>query len=185
MRQIMDRRRVRLSRDRSREISAGHRVPSQPHPLLGRPAPAFELKDSTGKIWTLQETVGHEPVILVFYLGQTCMACVTHLVELDFAMPQFRERGARVLAISADSPELSRQRLHQFGDFQIPLLSDPDHSAALAYGVWKPLPGGNRDDGEPLHGTFIVDRRGSIRWATSATARSPRLEALLAELDAL
>ena len=49
--------------------------------------------------------------MVVFYLGQSCMACVTHLVELDFAMSQFRERGARVLAISGDSPEFSRQRL--------------------------------------------------------------------------
>ena len=53
------------------------------------------------------------------------MACVTHLVELDFAISQFRDRGARVLAISADSPESSRRRLNRFGDFRVPLLSDP------------------------------------------------------------
>jgi peroxiredoxin len=162
-----------------------HRISSQIHSLLGLPAPAFELNDSTGKTWTLQQSLAGEPTVLVFYLGQTCMACVTHLVELDFAISQFRERGARVLAISADSPESSHQRLNRFGDFQVPLLSDPDHATALAYGVWKPLPGGDEDDGEPLHGTFIVDGHGSIRWATAGDRPFGDIKALLAEVDAL
>ena len=113
-----------------REHEARHRVPSQSHPLIGRPAPAFELKDSTGKTWQAQDPIAREPVVVVFYLGQTCMACVTHLVELEFAISQFHARGARVLCISADSPETSRQRLNRFGDFRLPLLSDPDHATA-------------------------------------------------------
>ena len=78
-----------------------------------------------------------EPTVLVFYLGQTCMACVTHLVELDVAISRVRDRGARVLAISADSPEFSRRRLDRFGDLRIPLFSDTDHATALAYAVWN------------------------------------------------
>ncbi len=118
----------------------GHRVPSQFHPLLGRPAPPFELLDSLGKTWTPHQECGPEFVVLVFYLGQSCMACVTHLVELEFASSQFKSRGVRILAISADSPEASRQRLNRFGDFRVPLLADTDHATAQAYGVWKPLP---------------------------------------------
>jgi len=163
--------------------SAKHCVPSQSHPLLGRPAPPFELKDSRERTWNSQEAVAREPVILVFYLGQSCMACVTHLVELDFAISQFRDRGVRVLAISADSPESSRQRLDRFGDFRVPLLSDTDHATALAYGVWKPLPGADKDDGEPLHGTFIVDRDGLVRWAYVGDRPFRDIEALLSELD--
>jgi peroxiredoxin len=99
--------------------------------LLGSPAPPLELKDSSGKTWKLHEAASDGPVILVFYLGQTCMACVTHTVELDFATSQFRERGAQIMAISADSPEFSRERLRRYGDLQIALLSDADHSKAL------------------------------------------------------
>jgi peroxiredoxin len=176
--------------DRARAVPAAaeqgdqarHRVPSQSHPLLGRPAPPFALQDSTGRIWKRREALAREPVILVFSLGQTCMACVTHLVKLDFAVSPFRDRGARVLAISADSPEFSRRRLDRFGDLRVPLLSDPDHAIALAYGVWKPLPGGEKDDGEPLHGTFIVDRDGLVRWAYVGDRPFADVEALLAEL---
>ena len=165
--------------------SAKHRVPSQSHPLLGRPAPPFELRDSAGKTRNPQEAIAREPVILVFYLGQSCMACVTHLVELDFAISQFRDCGTRVLAISADSPEASRQRLDRFGDFRVPLLSDTDHATARAYGAWKPLPGADKGDGEPLHGTFIVDRDGLVRWAYVGDRPFRDIEALLFELSRL
>ena len=121
-------------------------------------------------------------MVVVFYLGFTCIACVTHLVELERAMPRFRERGAEVWAVSADSPDFSRERMRRFGNFRIPLLSDSGHAVALAYGVWKPLPGGDKDDGEALHGTFIVDRGGSIRWVYIGDRPFANIDALLAAL---
>ncbi len=123
--------------------------------------------------------------MVVFYLGFTCTACVTHLVELEAAMSRFRERDAEIWAVSADSPEFSRERMSKYGHFQIPLLSDPAHAASTAYGAWKPFPDGNPDDGEALHGTFIIDRGGSIRWAYLGDRPFADIDALLAELDRL
>jgi peroxiredoxin len=159
-----------------------HHVPSQDHPLLDHPAPAFVLKDARGKTRKLGEAISDGPVVVVFYLGSTCMACVAHLVELDVALSRFRDRGARVLAISADSPEFSMERMRQFGGFQIPLLSDRDHAVSSAYGVWKAVPGGEKDDGEARHGTFIVDREGMVRWAHVGNRPFADIEALLTEL---
>ncbi|MGO8898566.1 MAG: hypothetical protein ACLQU5_09470 [Isosphaeraceae bacterium] len=90
MRQIMA--------DRARSVpsaaepgdEAGHCVPSQAHPLLGRPAPALVPEDVKGKTRDLGARVSNGPVVVVFYLGSTCMACVTHLVELERAMPRRR-----------------------------------------------------------------------------------------------
>ena len=87
MRQIMA--------DRARSVpsavepgdEAEHCVPSQAHPLLGRPAPALVLEDAKGKTRDLGAQVSNGPVVVVFYLGSTCIACVTHLVELERAMP--------------------------------------------------------------------------------------------------
>jgi peroxiredoxin len=162
---------------------ARQRVPSQSHPLLGRSAPPFELRDSRGKTWNSQDVVASKPVILVFYLGQTCMACVTHLVKLESAISRFSDRGAQVLAISTDSPESSRQRLDRFSDFRVPLLSDIDHTTALAYGAWLRFPGTGEEDGEPLHGTFIVDRNGLVQWVYVGNRPFGDVEALLDELD--
>jgi len=183
MRQIMADRARAVPAAAEQEDKARHCVPSQAHPLLGRPAPALVLEDAKGKTRDLGAQVSNGPVVVVFYLGSTCMACVTHLVELERAMPRFRERGAEVWAVSADSPNFSRERMRRFGDFQIPLLSDSGHVVALAYGVWKPFPGGDKDDGEALHGTFIVDRGGLIRWVYIGDRPFANIDALLAALD--
>ncbi|MGP0069670.1 MAG: peroxiredoxin family protein [Isosphaeraceae bacterium] len=160
----------------------GHDVPSQDHPLRDRPAPGFALKDARGKTWKLDEAVADGPVVVVFYLGSTCMACVAHLVELDVAMPRFQALGARILAISGDTPEFSLERIRRFGGFQTPLLSDPDHAVSSAYGAWKAIPGGEKDEGEAMHGTFLIDRDGSVRWANVGGRPFADVDALLTAL---
>jgi peroxiredoxin len=108
---------------------------------------------------------------------------MTHLVEMEAAMPRFQARSAEVWAVSADRPELSRERIRRFGSFQIHLLSDSNHAVSSAFGVWKPVPGGNPDDGEALHGTFIVARGGSVRWAYIGDRPFTDIDALLAEIN--
>ena len=120
----------------------GHKVATQSHPLLDCPAPAFVLNDASGKTWNLHD-LSHGPVVVVFYLGSTCMACVTHLTELDVAMARFTRSDVRVLAVSGDTPEFSLERMRKYGEFQIPLLSDADHAVSSTYGVWKAAPGGS------------------------------------------
>ncbi len=144
-------------------------------------APAFVLADTSGKTWDLE--VFERPVVVVFYLGFTCMACVTHLVELDAAMSQFDDRRSQVLAISGDTPEFSRERLRKFGGIRIPLLSDRDHTVSTKYGVWKSIADGNPNDGEARHGTFIVDRAGIVRWAYVGNRPFTDIDALLTQLD--
>ncbi|MDR3634241.1 MAG: redoxin domain-containing protein [Isosphaeraceae bacterium] len=183
MRQIMDSKaRSTLASNVPAEVGS-RRVPTQDHPLVGHRAPELALADASGKTWNLSDAVADGPVVVVFYLGSTCVACVTHLVELDAALPQFGERGARVLAISGDTPEFSRQRTRRFGGFRFPLLSDADHAAARSYGAWTADPSGDPAEGEPLHGTFLVDRDGLVRWAYVGNRPFADVAALLAEVD--
>jgi peroxiredoxin len=185
MRQIMDSKTRSTAPLTLPADAVAHQIPTQDHPLVGRRAPDLVLPDTSGKTWHLGAEVSDRPAVIVFYLGFTCTACVTHLVELDAAMSQFRDRRARVLAISGDAPEFSRDRLRKFGGIEIPLLSDCDHSVSTSYGVWKSIPGGNPDDGDALHGTFIVDRKGVVRWAHVGNRPFTDIEALLTELDRL
>ncbi|MGO9464218.1 MAG: peroxiredoxin family protein [Isosphaeraceae bacterium] len=185
MRQIMADRARAAPATAEPAAKARHRVPSQPHPLLGRPAPALVLEDATGEIRDLGAQAANGPVVVVFYLGATCIACMTSFVELEDALPRFRARGAAVWAVSADKGEFSRERMRRYGSFQFPLLSDPDHRIALSYGVWKPRRDGDANEGEALHGTFLVDRGGSIRWAHVGDRPFTDIDALLAEVDQL
>ncbi len=85
-------------------------IPTHGHPLLGRQAPDFELADPEGKVWNLGELRDGRPVVLIFYYGYHCVACVRQLFDVNRDLPLFREVGARVVAISPDPPELTRQR---------------------------------------------------------------------------
>ncbi len=75
--------------------------------------------------------------------------------------------------------------MRRFGDFRVPLLSDTDHATSLAYGTWKPLPGADKGEGESLHGTFIIDRDGLVRWAYVGDRPFRDIQALLLELSRL
>jgi peroxiredoxin len=162
-----------------------HSVPTQAHPLLGRASPAMVLGDAEANTRDLRSEASTGPVVVVFYLGSSCVACMTHLVELDAAMPRYRARNTKVWAVSADRPELSRERMQRFGRIQIPLLSDSSHAVASTFGVWKQFAGGNQDDGEAMHGTFIVDKGGLVQWAHVGDRPFTDIGALLAELDDL
>ena len=131
---------------------ARHRVPSQPHPLLGRPAPALVLEDATGEIRDLGAQAANGPVVVVFYLGATCIACMTSFVELEDALPRFRARGAAVWAVSADKGEFSRERMRRYGSFQFPLLSDPDHGSPCPTVSGSRFGMGTRTRGKPCTG---------------------------------
>ena len=73
---------------------AVHRVASQTPPLLGRPAPPLPLTDVRGNALEPARRSPAGRSVVVFHLGFTCVACVTHLVALDTARPRFRARRA-------------------------------------------------------------------------------------------
>jgi peroxiredoxin len=138
-------------------------VPTQAHPLLGRPAPDFELADYHNQSWRLRDRLKRGPVVLVFYYGYHCNHCVGQLFALHDDIDKFRELGAEVLGVSADPPELTQQRFRQYGEFAYPVLTDPGNKVAEAYGVYRP-PSAKKPE-ELQHGTFVIGRDGRVHWA--------------------
>jgi peroxiredoxin len=143
-------------------------VPTHNRPLLGRQAPDFKLDDSYGKAWSMRELLAGGPVVLIFY-HTYCDMCDQQLFTDKNDLPLFREVGARVVAISADSPEVTRRRFERFGLFGFPVLSDPGNKVAQAYQVFR-----REQDGTPadhlLHATFIIDRHGTVQWVNVGDA---------------
>ena len=138
-------------------------VPSQPHPLLGQPAPEFELPDSQKRPRSLAATRALGPVVLVFYYGFQCSHCVAQLYQVDYDFGEFDKLGVQVLALCADSPEHSNRQMSRHGRFGFPLLSDADNRVASLYGVFTPATGERDEDLQ--HGTFVIDRDGRVVWA--------------------
>jgi peroxiredoxin len=156
---------------------------TQPHPLLGQPAPGFDLPDHRQKGWQLHDHLAHGPVVLIFYYGYHCNHCVGQLFALHDDIRKFRELGATVIAVSADPPELTKQRFRQYGEFAFPVLSDPGNKIAQAYGVYQPPAGDKRE--ELQHGTFVIGRDGRVAWANFGNEPFTGNRTLLYELARL
>ncbi len=139
-------------------------VPTQAHTLLLQSAPAFKLTDVDGKEWTLAQQLRDGPVVLVFYYGYHCNHCVSQLFALDKDIDKFRELGVTVVSVSADAPELTRERFKQYGAFKFPVLSDPKNKIAQQYEVYVPNSKPDQE-GSLVHGTFVITRQGKIAWA--------------------
>ena len=123
-------------------------------------APDFSLPDGEGKKVSLRQFRG-KPVIVIFYLGAGCAHCIEQLVAFAPEAEAFNKAGISLVAVSTDSVEglnFTVEKAKYNGGLPIPLLSDSGLKAFRAFRT--------HDDFEqqPLHGTFLIDGEGLIRW---------------------
>ncbi len=123
------------------------------------PAPAWSLTDAAGKQVSLAQYKGR-PVVLIFYEGSGCIRCQEQLNNFAGKLREFSEAGIDVVAIGTDTPEDLKDSLaplQEKGGFPFPLLSDAKLDIFKAY---RCVDFGN----QPLHGTFVIDAQGQVRW---------------------
>jgi peroxiredoxin Q/BCP len=129
----------------------------------GAPAPDFELTSDEGETVTLSALRG-KPVVLYFYPKDDTPGCTTEACEFRDAYDRFREQGVEILGVSPDT-EASHQKFKSKYELPFPLLADPDHRAAEAYGVWKE----KKNYGKTYMGiersTFVIDADGKVAKA--------------------
>ena len=132
-------------------------------PFLWSPSTAagFSLPTKDGKRVSLDDfRKKGKPVLIVFYLGKYCKLCMEQLNLIAPVADGFKSAGIDIVAISADSPEGLKKTFSGAGEkeFPFPLLSDRHFGAFKSYRAY--------DDFEklPLHGLFLVDGKGLIRW---------------------
>ena len=116
----------------------------------------------------------------MFYYGYYCNHCVSQLFALSDDISMFRELGAEVLAISPDTSAETSQKFARYGHFTFPVLSDSDNRVAATYSVFAP-----RTPTTPqtlLHGTFVIDQGGIVRWCHYSREPFTNNAALLSEL---
>lgn len=159
------------------------RTASLPHPLLQRAAPNFSLPRADGGTLELDERWIHGPVVLVFYYGYYCNHCVAQLFALQADRAKFTAAGAEIIAISPDSPQESAAKFAKYGEFSFPVLADVDNLTAANYGLL--LPRAEAQSQRLLHGTFLIDRAGKVRWSHYGPAPFTDNAALLRELAEL
>lgn len=122
--------------------------------MLFKKAPDFSLRDSRGEEVDLSRFRG-KYLVLYFYPRAMTQGCTREAQDFSSLLGEFKELRGEVVGISPDPPE----RLATFREkyrLGVTLLSDPDFTAAKAYGAVK--------DGKILRSTFIIDPTQTIRW---------------------
>ena len=126
----------------------------------GPSAPAWSLLDASGKTVSLSQYKGRQ-VVVIFYEGYGCIRCMEQLKSFAKRAPEFTSLGVDLVAISTDTPEDLNNALVDYqkeeGTLPIPLLSDAKLQIFKAYGCTD-------FDNQPLHGTFVIDAQGKVRW---------------------
>ncbi len=143
------------------EATAGHVNLETVGPLVWSPTRAepIALTDTDGKPWSLDAHKGRNVVVL-FFLGGKCAHCMQQLQEFGKQEEAFKKLNTDVVAVSTDDLKNSRA-LKQNKDgiaFPMPILPDPKLALFKTYR--------SHDDFEdaPLHGAFLIDAKGFVRF---------------------
>ena len=85
------------------------------HPLIPRQKiPALEVATLSGDTWRLSEQTPENFTMIVFYRGLHCPVCAKQLQELRDKLPEFEQRGVKVIAISSDQEDRARQTKEKY-----------------------------------------------------------------------
>jgi peroxiredoxin len=147
----------------------------------GDTAPTFTATVGTAEheSFDLADHLGDGPVVLAFFPGAFTPPCRNEMIALQEHLDDFRDAGATVLGVSADSP-FSQGAFREEHGLEFDLVSDMDGDAIEAYGLTMDIP----DLG--LHGianraVFVLDSDGTVTysWVADDPTNEPDYDAIL------
>jgi peroxiredoxin Q/BCP len=149
----------------------------------GDEAPAFSLQDQTGRDVALSDLAGRR-VLVYFYPKADTPGCTTQACGLRDVLGDIGDTV--VVGVSPDSPARQAKFDAKYG-LGFPLLSDPDHSTAEAYGVWAEKSMYGKKYMGIVRSAFLVDEKGRLAevwYKISPKDTAARLLAAVAGGDA-
>ncbi|HEY4370389.1 MAG TPA: peroxiredoxin-like family protein [Burkholderiales bacterium] len=147
----------------------------------GARAPEVTLTNAQSRPVRLAEACGGMPAIVIFYRGGWCPYCNLTLRAYQKLLPQIEEAGARMIAITPETPDQSLSTAEKNAlAFQV--LSDPDLQAASAFGLSFELPpalealylqngndlrviNGSSKFSLPVPATYVIGADGTVLYA--------------------
>ena len=106
----------------------------------GQRAPAFIVKDVTGKELTFDPNGLERPTVIITFRGGWCPYCNMHLSELHTVVAEIAAMGVDVMFLSVDRREtlyasLSAETQATIANLDYQIYSDADAQAAIAFGL--------------------------------------------------
>lgn len=147
----------------------------------GAAFPALTLSDQNGRPVDLGRLMSESPLVVSFYRGGWCPYCNLELRAYQKALPEITELGARLVAVSPETPDNALSTAEK-NDLAFTVLSDDGGRLADALGIRFELSpavkalyqkfghdlASHNGDGRwslPMPATYVVDRGGVIARA--------------------
>lgn len=126
---------------------------------VGNAAPPFSLTDQNGNSVTLKGLKGSK-VLVYFYPKADTPGCTTQACGLRDALADLGD-GVVVLGISPDK-QAALACFDEKYSLGFPLLSDPDHAVADAYGTWGERKMYGKSYMGIVRSAFLIDEKAKL-----------------------
>lgn len=150
------------------------------HLQPGEQAPAFSLSDAEGATVSLADFAGRS-VVVYFYPKAATPGCTTEACDFRDNLSSLAAAGYDVVGVSSDPLE-DLQAFAADESLTFPLLSDPGHDTARAYGAYGDKEFGGKVNTGTLRSTIVVNPDGTVKSAdynVDATGHVARLRGQL------
>lgn len=127
---------------------------------LGDKAPQFSLADQEGNTTSLSDFRGRK-LLVFFYPKADTPGCTKQACSVRDAMPDLAGAAVTAVGISPDPPK-KQKTFDGKHDLGFPLLSDPDHAVASAYGAWGEKSMYGKTYEGIIRSSFLIDEDGRI-----------------------
>ena len=127
----------------------------------GTKAPAFSVKDQTGRLVRLVDFKGRI-IVLYFYPKDDTPGCTIEACSFRDNFRKLQNEGIVVLGVSADG-EQDHQKFIKKYDLPFSLLADTEKKLIASYEVWKEKSMYGKKYMGIERTTFIIDGKGIIK----------------------
>ncbi|MBW7455342.1 peroxiredoxin [Paenibacillus sepulcri] len=128
---------------------------------VGDQAPVFEAESTKGKV-ALQNHLGKQPIVLIFYPQDETPLCTKQLCAVRDSSKQYEAANALVLGINPGSLE-HHKRFAMKNNYDFPLVTDTDSRIKDSYDVKKGILG---IIGQPQQRVvYVIGKSGRIIYA--------------------
>ena len=160
------------------ELKASHIVSKSLK--TGDKIPAIQLPNQNNELVDINEILKTDKVVLSFYRGGWCPYCNLELKALQHFLPEMEEKGARLIAITPETPDNS-MTTHEKNELTFDILTDKNNELARAMNLVFTLPEdlqglykkfgidldgtqGNASQELPLAATYVIGKNGIIEY---------------------
>ena len=103
-------------------------------------------------------------VVIYFYPNAFTPGCTTEACDFRDRYQLFQDAGYAIVGVSPNEPE-ELARFRDEYDLPFPLISDPDHTIAEAFGAWGTKKNYGREYEGLIRSTIVVDEDGTVEAA--------------------